>query len=168
MTFIYLFLFNKCNESCPLHLNGLPSSIIKRGHKVEEVGFSQIGGWLLFEVCPSNSRSTEKNRNILQCFVILSLSLSLISISSLCKILFNTLFWIPCKNWSQSNVVVNLMIECKGEFAIPQNYHIWCREGSFVKERYPISRYWHRAQLWLTSHNMSPLTIIYFTFTSIR
>lgn len=45
----FVFL-HKVNVGCPLDFHRLPLPIVQRQHKVEEVGFAQVGGRLLLVV----------------------------------------------------------------------------------------------------------------------
>lgn len=59
----YLILFYKSYEGRPLNFNRLAGPVIKGDHKMEEVGFSQITGWLLFKMRPSNSDTETEELN---------------------------------------------------------------------------------------------------------
>lgn len=48
----HLFVLNEVNERRPLHLHGLPVSVVERQDKVEKVGLAEVGGRLLLKVSP--------------------------------------------------------------------------------------------------------------------
>lgn len=53
----YFIIFYKVHKSCPLYFHGLPLSVVESQNKVKEIGFPQVGGWLLFKVGSGQSYS---------------------------------------------------------------------------------------------------------------
>lgn len=54
---LYLVLFDEPNESGALNFDWLFGSVEERNHKIEKIRFSQIAGWLFFEVSSSNANA---------------------------------------------------------------------------------------------------------------
>lgn len=53
----YFIIFYKVHKSCPLYFHRLPLSVVESQNKVKEIGFPQVGGWLLFKVGSGQSYS---------------------------------------------------------------------------------------------------------------
>jgi len=51
----YFIVFYKVHKSRPLYFHGLPLSVVERQNEVKEIGFPQVGGWLLFKVSSGQS-----------------------------------------------------------------------------------------------------------------
>lgn len=53
----YFIIFYKVHKSCPLYFHRLSLSVVESQNKVKEIGFPQVGGWLLFKVSSGQSYS---------------------------------------------------------------------------------------------------------------
>lgn len=54
---LYLVLFDEPDECCAFNFDWLFGSVEERNHKIEKIRFSQIAGWLFFEVSSSNANA---------------------------------------------------------------------------------------------------------------
>lgn len=63
----YFVVFYKVHKSCPLYFHRLPLSVVESQNKVEEIGFPQVGGWLLFKVSSGQSYSAVEETHGIGC-----------------------------------------------------------------------------------------------------
>lgn len=63
----YFIVFYKVHKSCPLYFHRLPLSVVESQNKVEEIGFPQVGGWLLFKVSSGQSYSAVEETHGIGC-----------------------------------------------------------------------------------------------------
>lgn len=55
----FFFLLHEPHKRCPLDLHGLALSVVEGQDEVEEVGFPQIGRWLLLKVSPGQTHPAD-------------------------------------------------------------------------------------------------------------
>lgn len=56
-TYPDLLLLNKVNKGCPLHLHGLPLTIIEGQHEVEKVALPEVARRLLLKMRPTQANA---------------------------------------------------------------------------------------------------------------
>jgi len=55
-----VIFLDEADEGCPLNFDWLARAVVESYYKVEEVGLSQIAGWLFLEVSSSNADAETK------------------------------------------------------------------------------------------------------------
>ena len=53
----YFVLLHKVHKSCPLDLHWLTLSVVQGQDEMEKIGFSEVGGGLLFIMCPCQANT---------------------------------------------------------------------------------------------------------------